>query len=64
MKLRPLGQVTLDLEVILEEMVDSHELQMGEILAIVKAWVEIHRPDALEIYEDGSNPFYFYGPGD
>lgn len=59
--MRPAGDITLDMEVLLEELVDDHELQMGEILALVKAWVEIHRPDAVEQYQDGSSPEYYYG---
>lgn len=60
--MRKLGDITLDLEEILEEMVDSHDLQKGEILALVNVWVDIHRPDAVETYEDGSSPVFRYGP--
>lgn len=59
--MRKMGDVTLDLEAILEEMVDEHDLQMGEVLALVKTWLEIHRPSCIEEYEDGSRPSYYYG---
>lgn len=59
--MRKLGKVLLDLEPILDEMAD-HELQMGDILALVKAHLEIHRPDCIEEYTDGSHPEYYYGP--
>lgn len=62
--MRPLGDITLDMEELLEELVDDHDLQMGEVLALVKAWLEIHRPDCIEVYEDGTNPYYFYGDKD
>lgn len=61
-KLRPLGDILLDLEVILDEMVDKHELQMGDILALVQSHLIIHRPDCIEEYVDGTHPEYFYGP--
>ena len=59
--MRKLGKVLLDLEPLLDELAD-HELQMGDILALVKAHLEIHRPDCIEEYTDGTNPEYYYGP--
>ena len=59
--MRPLGDITLDMEVLLNEIIDDHDLQLGEILALIKVWVEIHAPGAIEEYEDGSNPVYYYG---
>lgn len=61
-KLRPLGSITSDLEKLLEELVDEHDLQTGEILALVYAWIQIHRPGANEEYLDGSSPVFKYGP--
>lgn len=60
--MRPLGDVSLDLEKVLEEMVDQHDLQMGEILNLVRGWLEIHRPDSREQYLDNSSPIFYYGP--
>lgn len=60
-KLRPLGQITDDLEPLLQEMANDHELQMGEILALVLCYMEIHLPDSRENYVDGTKPVYFYG---
>lgn len=60
-KLRPLGTILLDLEVLLEEMTDDHELQTGDILSLVKSWIDIHAPYANEEYTDGSKPEFFYG---
>lgn len=61
-QLRPLGQITGDLEPLLFEMVCQHDLQHGEILALINSWLQIHAPDAREVYTaDGSSPIYFYG---
>jgi hypothetical protein len=60
-KLRPLGQVTADMELLLQEMTDAHELQYGEIIALIFSWLEIHAPHAKEVYtEDGSSPSLIY----
>jgi hypothetical protein len=59
--MRKIGNVLLDLEPLLDEMVDAG-LQTGDILALVKAHLDIHRPDAQEEYEDGTHPEYYYGP--
>lgn len=60
-KLRPLGAVTADLEPLLLEMVD-HELQHGEILNLVRGYLEIHCPGAREQYDEGGSPEFYYGP--
>lgn len=62
-KLRPIGNVLLDLEVILDEMCDQG-LQLGDILALVFSQINVHRKDAIEEYEDGSNPILKYGHKD
>lgn len=62
-KIKPLGKLLLDLEKILLEMVDEHELQYGDILNLVYGYLEVHAPGAKEIYEDdGSSPEFYYGP--
>lgn len=61
--MRKLGDILLDLEVILDEMVDSHDLQFGDILNLVYGHLVIHRPDAREEYVSGGNPVFKYGPG-
>lgn len=60
-KLRKLGDVTSDLEPILLEMIEGHDLQIGEVLNLVRGYLEIHTPDALEQYEDGTRPIFYYG---
>ena len=61
-KIRSMGKILLDLEPLLEEIVDDHELQRGEVLHLVEAWLRIHRPDCIEEYLDGSHPEFYYGP--
>lgn len=60
-KVRPLGQITADMELLLQEMTDIHELQYGEVLVLVYSWLEVHAPHAKEVYvKDGSSPTFFY----
>lgn len=61
MKLRKAGQITEDLELLLLELVD-HDLQHGEILNLIRGYLEIHAPESKEVYEDGSSPEFYYGP--
>jgi hypothetical protein len=61
-QLRPLGDITLDMEKLLTEMTDQHELQHGEILALVHAWLQIHAEHAREQYTIGGHPIFYYGP--
>jgi hypothetical protein len=62
MKKAKLGDLLLELEVVLDKMVDQHDLQWGDILALVKQHLEVHRPDAQEEYVGGGNPEFYYGP--
>lgn len=61
-KVRQYGECLLDLEKILDEMIDDHGCQYGDILWQVFGHLEIHRPDAKEQYVDGSgSPQFYYG---
>lgn len=60
--MKKLGTTLLELEEILDEMVDKHDLQWGDILSLVHSHLVIHRPDAQEEYLDGSHPIFYYGP--
>jgi len=60
-----LGDILLDLEKVLDRMVDQHDLQWGDVLALVHQHLQVHRPDAQETYEDdNSHPVFYYGPMD
>lgn len=58
--LRPLGRITDDMEKILLEMVDQHEMQMGEILHLIAGYLEVHRNECKEVYTDNSSPVFQY----
>ena len=61
-KLRKLGDITLDFEPLLSEMAVDHEMQVGEIMAVIHAHLIIHHPEAREEYDRGGHPEYYYGP--
>lgn len=61
-KPRKVGDILLDLEVILDELIDSHELQFGDILNLVYGHLIVHRLDAQEEYTAGGHPVFWYGP--
>lgn len=63
MKIRAFGEILLDMEKILDEMVDTHDVQMGDILNLVRGHLETHRPDCIEEYDDGGHPVFYYVPG-
>lgn len=60
-KLRRLGDITQDMENLLTELTQDHDLQHGEILALVRCWLTVHAPQSQETYMDGTHPEYFYG---
>lgn len=60
-QIRALGDITSDLEPLLLEMVSDHDLQHGEILNIIRGYLEIHCPGSKEQYTDGTQPIFFYG---
>jgi hypothetical protein len=63
-KLRKIGDVLLELEIVLDKMCDQG-LQLGDIHALVHSHIWAHRQDAIEIYEeDNSRPVFKYGHKD
>lgn len=61
-KLRPVGQILLDLEPLLQELVCDHDLQWGDVLNLVRGYLEVHLPGGQEQYTAGGNPVFYYGP--
>ena len=62
-KKRPISDIYLDLEVLLDEMIDGHGVQWGDILFWIWGHLMIHRPDAREEYvKEGEHPEFYYGP--
>lgn len=62
-KLRPMNDIMLDLELVLEQLTDpkGHDMQWGEVRALVMKWLEVHAPHAQEQYEDNTVPVDIYG---
>lgn len=60
-RIRPTGKILLDMEPLLEELIDSHDLQWYDVLVLIWGWLMIHRPFAQEEYVDGTKPLFFYG---
>lgn len=61
-KIRPLQEVLLDMEPLMEELVDAHDLQWGDFLSLMHSWLMVHRPGAREEYTKGGHPEFYYGP--
>ncbi|HEY5688560.1 MAG TPA: hypothetical protein VIS27_09680 [Yeosuana sp.] len=62
---KTIGKLMLEMEVLLDEMIDQHELQCGDIMNLVYGHLVSHRPDAFEEYVDeGTVPKFYYGPSD
>lgn len=64
---RPLGNITADMETYLFEMVQDHQMQKHEVFGIIGAWIDVHYPAAQEEYMDGTHPKLRgteYGPVD
>lgn len=61
-KLRPTGDIMQDMEPLLEELVDKHDMQWYDVLFLIYGWLMVHRPKAQETYvEDNSHPVFYYG---
>jgi len=60
--MRPLGKITEEMEPLILEMVEEHEMQVHEILGIIYLYLQVHCPGAFETYDaDGSSPVLMYG---
>jgi hypothetical protein len=57
----PLGDLTSQLEEVLHKMVTQHDMQTGQIFAQVERYMDIHWPSCVEPYNDGTQPFRYYG---
>jgi hypothetical protein len=60
--MRTAGEILLEMEPLLEELVDAQELQYSDVLYLILGWLDVHRPGAKEQYLDGSSPEFYYGP--
>lgn len=56
-----MGEILLDMEHVLDEMIDDHDIQLGDILNLIYGHLKLHRPDCIEVFEeDDSNPVFKY----
>lgn len=62
-KLRPLGDIQLDIEEYYLEMAD-HNIQWSDYLGHLYFYLKVHLPGLEPEYEDGSAPIMFYGHKD
>lgn len=61
-KLRPMGEILLDIEPYLLEMVVEHDLQHSDVYGLLEKYLDAHLPEYKETYvKDGSKPIMFYG---
>lgn len=60
-KIRPYGEILLDLEALYDEAIDTHKVQWADLLNHCHIHLMVHRPDAREEYLDGTHPEFHYG---
>jgi hypothetical protein len=60
-KLRPLGEITNELEPLWFELVRNHKLQNHEIIGLFLQWRQTHNMESEEQYVDGTAPVLYYG---
>lgn len=65
-KLRPLGDILLDIEPLYRELMLDHGLQYSDLYGLIDGYNKAHGMDeyCLEHYNDGTVPIFFYGHKD
>jgi len=61
-KIRPAGQILLEMEELRNELLDDHDMQWSDLLYELYGWLMVHRPDSREEYVEGGHPEFYYGP--
>lgn len=61
-RIRPLGKILLEIEPLILELAEDHDLQYGDLLGLLYTYMMVHLPGAKEEYEDGTSPVFYYGP--
>ena len=61
-QIRSVGDIFLELEVLVDELIDVHEFQWGDVLYWLWGHLKVHRQDAQEGYISGGHPEFYYGP--
>lgn len=60
-KLRKVGDIMMDMEKLLIELHEDHDMQHYEVLYLVNGYQKVHFPEQIETYLDNTNPV-LYGP--
>jgi len=63
-RIRPMGEILLEMEPLIQEAMDSHDLQWGDMMGLMHHYLMVHYPNAMEKYVDGTSPVYYYGHED
>lgn len=61
MKRESVGEILLQIEVLVNKLFDQHGFQWGDWLWNQFGWLRIHRPGDREEYVEGGHPVFFYG---
>ena len=59
--LRPLGDITDQMEPLLRELGLVHKLQRNEILYLISGYIDAHMPECVEQYTDGTKSVVYVG---
>lgn len=63
--IRPLGDITEDMEPLMQELMYKHKMQWHEIFALFHGYLQTHYPEGQETFTvDGSHPVFYYGHRD
>lgn len=60
-KIRPAGTILLEMEPLILELMETHDLQYGDFLGMMYTYLLVHYPEGREEYEDGTHPEFYYG---
>lgn len=60
-KVRTTGDILLDMEPLLLELVEKQDLQWGDVMHLIYGYLTVHAPGAREVYMDETNPTFHYG---
>jgi hypothetical protein len=63
-KPRALMDILLDAEPYIIELMEGHDLEWGDVDALMFRYLETHFPESREEYTDGKHPVRYYGHPD
>lgn len=61
-KLRPLGDILLDMEPLIQEIMDTHNLQNPDFIGLMDYYLRVHYPEMEPVYEDNTSPVIHFKP--